>query len=328
MSKHCLSGFASAGEPHADYAGSLYEYSHRKLSYDSDILNAFAGISNILFKRIEDNSTKEISSVYGLPVNEFDWALLWQANKTAHRRSGGWPSWSWCGWSGGVYMLLSDLKYSDLQDWLSNHTWIDWITYSVDGRPQTCIPSDCVYQRSETRWPPLTHPPIVKAQPHDVLSTERSYIANAQDALRLQSQLVYDQAGCLPLLHFASLSAKFYLQVTDDLTNDDEPIDRSYKICDSTRTPCGCIWISKLWIHRPDEAYDFIVLSDARSKDMKMFALPAIDSEREWGAYHVMLVDLVSGGNVVERVAVGYVYQEALDRAIEPGVKWKEVWLR
>ena len=207
-------------------------------------------------------------------------------------------------------MLLSDLKYSDLRDWLSNHTWIDWITYSVDGRPQTRIPSDCVYQRSETRWPPLTHPPIVKAQPHDVLSAERFYIANAQDALRLQSQLVYDQAGCLPLLHFASLSAKFYLQVTDDLTNDDEPIDRSYKICDSTKTPCGCIWISKLWIHRPDEA------------------LPAIGSEREWGAYHVMLVDLVSGGNVVERVAVGHVYQEALDRAIEPGVKWKEIWLR
>lgn len=61
---------------------------------------------------------------------------------------------------------------------------------------------------------------------------------------------------------------------------------------------------------------------------MKMFALPAIGSEREWGAYHVMLVDLVSGGNVVERVAVGHVYQEALDRAIEPGVKWKEIWLR
>jgi hypothetical protein len=168
----------------------------------------------------------------------------------------------------------------------------------------------------------------VKAEPHDVLSTERFYIANAQDASRFQSQLVYDQAGCLPLLHFASLSAKFYLQVTDDLTHDDEPIDRSYKIYDSTKTPCGCIWISKLWIHQPDEAYDFIVLSDARSKDMKKFELPVIDSEREWGAYHVMLVDLVSGGNVVERVAVGHVYQEALDRAIEPGVMWKEIWLR
>ena len=74
-----------------------------------------------------------------------------------------------------------------------------------------------------------THPPIVKAQPHDVLSTEKFYVSNAQDALKFQSQLVYDQAGCLPLFHFASLSAKFYLQVTDDLTNDDEPIDRSYK---------------------------------------------------------------------------------------------------
>ena len=61
---------------------------------------------------------------------------------------------------------------------------------------------------------------------------------------------------------------------------------------------------------------------------MKKFELPPTDSEREWGAYHVMLVDLVSGGNVVERVAVGHVYQEALDTAIEPGVNWKEIWLR
>ena len=314
-------------EPHNDYIGSLYEYSHRTLSLDSDILNAFGGISKILFERMNEGKLTDIKSVFGLPAIVFDWALLWQPNKTAHRRQSGWPSWSWCGWSGGVSMLLSNFTYSELQDWLHNHTWIDWITYSADGRSSACIPSHYTCQPNETHWRTLTCQPPVKRQPHEVLAIEGSCVSSHQDMVSQQSPPFFDPAELLPLLHFAAPTVKLYLGAADILGSDEKQ-DRCYKIYDAMNTPCGIIWINAAWLHCPDQAYEFIVLSDARSKEMRKDLLPPSEFDSEWDSYHVMLVNVASERITIERIAVGVVYQEALNRAVDPGVRWKEIWLR
>jgi Heterokaryon incompatibility protein (HET) len=65
-------------------------YSYRDMTYDEDALRAFAGV----LQRLETIYSKGF--VVGLPVEDFDWALLWRSQVPPLRRPG-FPSWSWAG---------------------------------------------------------------------------------------------------------------------------------------------------------------------------------------------------------------------------------------
>lgn len=328
--KHSINGKSAAGEPHSDYAGSLYEYSGRFLSYNSDVLNAFAGVLGILTQRVSKEPTQELSEVYGLPTCFFDWAILWEPNKTARRRSGGWPSWSWCGWTGQMRMFLSGFDASKLEDWLCHHTWIKWIIYDLNGRPLTHLPSNSTYEREGSCFPPIDYPQTLPAPAAKVQSMIASSMLR-YGALESVSKppLVSDRNGCSPLLHLTTLSTHFRLAPTDVLTGDVENSDRSYKIGDASGAPCGTIWINTAWHYSPDKAYEFIVLSDAkRTAVVTKNEFPPIKSEFEWDAYHVTMISWQGNGDVAERVAIGVVYREAINKAVEPGTEWKEIWLR
>ncbi|KAK1831547.1 heterokaryon incompatibility protein-domain-containing protein [Podospora conica] len=85
---HVTEGFAS-------YARLVVGYSARKLSFRSDILNAFMGVGNVLGARME---TKMLG---GLPERWLMQGLMWRG--TGRKRDGaGFPSWSWAGWEGVV----------------------------------------------------------------------------------------------------------------------------------------------------------------------------------------------------------------------------------
>lgn len=73
------------------------EYTKRNLSYDSDALNAFAGVINFF----RDNIS--LASTAGIPNATFGLDLLWNAVNYLKRRSG-FPSWSWVGWIGSIRM--------------------------------------------------------------------------------------------------------------------------------------------------------------------------------------------------------------------------------
>jgi hypothetical protein len=73
------------------------EYKKRNLSYDSDALNAFAGVINYFRDEID------IASTIGIPNATFGLDLLWNAEDYLKRRSG-FPSWSWVGWVGSIRM--------------------------------------------------------------------------------------------------------------------------------------------------------------------------------------------------------------------------------
>ncbi|KAK7526797.1 heterokaryon incompatibility protein-domain-containing protein [Phyllosticta citriasiana] len=91
------------------YEGLLTAYRQRRLTYQSDILNAFAGISEILSMRQNDTYTWGISQAY------FSYALLWHFTgyhkrhdekvpvmtlKSREPEHLPVPSWSWAAWSG------------------------------------------------------------------------------------------------------------------------------------------------------------------------------------------------------------------------------------
>jgi hypothetical protein len=89
-----------------EYAKAVEEYTHRQMSHQTDILNAFAGLGRIFSMALQSES------YFGLPAKSLDVALLWRPTQRLKRRSG-FPSWSWAGWVGQVaYNKPYDLRRS------------------------------------------------------------------------------------------------------------------------------------------------------------------------------------------------------------------------
>ncbi|KAF7504250.1 hypothetical protein GJ744_002508 [Endocarpon pusillum] len=110
MDKLNISGFHQTESFCTDhlqrYSKIMSRYSSRKLSFASDIENAFLGIQDVLSHKLGWRF------LAGLPTGVFDWALLWLPHGQLQRRE--WrkyaddstvvspPSWSWFGWLGKV----------------------------------------------------------------------------------------------------------------------------------------------------------------------------------------------------------------------------------
>jgi len=82
------------------YTSLVETYTHRCLSYSSDILNAFKGISNVIQNSLFDNSPM----IHGIPLCALDIGVLWQPGDSCNRRLplSEFPSWAWAGWIGQI----------------------------------------------------------------------------------------------------------------------------------------------------------------------------------------------------------------------------------
>ena len=342
--KHSISGTTAAGEPHSDYVGSLYEYSSRQLTYDSDVLNAFAGVLGVLCERMSNGRNPELEHAYGLPTYVFDWAILWEPNISVHRKSNGWPSWSWCGWTGTISMALTSMDVPQLEDWLCNHTWIKWIIYDLNGQALMQIPSESTYQR-------------VKQVNNRFQHFHNHVQISPAPVPKVQALIPFSSSTSSPsttntyshLLHFTTLSLSLHLMSASHLVHDPaSSSSRSYIMYHSstsqTSIPYGTIRINTTWHHdpNPERTYEFLVLSEAPRKLVVKNEFPprelksGYESEvgAEWAAYFVMLIERDSQNEeVAERVGLGVVYREAIDMAFRneigsSGAEWKEIWLR
>ena len=74
----------------------LNMYSYRQMSYDVDAQRAFEGIAQQLTTMYPEGFFQ------GLPIEDFDWGLLWRSQWPPTRRQG-FPSWTWAGWKGGLW---------------------------------------------------------------------------------------------------------------------------------------------------------------------------------------------------------------------------------
>lgn len=115
-------------------------YTSRQLTKPKDVLAAFSGITNRLME------TMQAPFIFGLPSSHFDLALLWEPRRSIQRRRPKdddekkdydgleFPSWSWSGWTGEAVEYKSGMVegcLTNLQEWLTKHTWICW--YIRDG---------------------------------------------------------------------------------------------------------------------------------------------------------------------------------------------------
>jgi hypothetical protein len=92
-------------EPDLQFYGWLVRvYNKRYFTYNTDVLQAFAGILSILIRNFKGGFH------FGLPLVFFDLSLLWQPNGVITRRRSEYdgtngtipPSWSWAGWQGEI----------------------------------------------------------------------------------------------------------------------------------------------------------------------------------------------------------------------------------
>lgn len=99
----------------------IQHYSRRQLTDKNDILNAFAGITNMLLDQcgMELHYGLTKSALCPQMVNPSPWFLT---------RRAGFPSWSWVGWEGEAWLSLTSW-YIDETEWIAKHSWIDWYIY-------------------------------------------------------------------------------------------------------------------------------------------------------------------------------------------------------
>lgn len=103
------------------YRRAVDDYTKRKLSFESDAVNAFAGVEHLVRRGINTKFW------FGLPSFAFEQALLWHATEPLERRFRDkkviFPSWSWAGWRGSVSYHGRGWKNSVLWDPVSVVRW-------------------------------------------------------------------------------------------------------------------------------------------------------------------------------------------------------------
>ncbi|KAF5660908.1 Heterokaryon incompatibility protein [Fusarium heterosporum] len=130
------------------YASMVRDYTGRTLSFQSDILKAFAGVEGSLAE------TYDCPFIYGLPEKYFPLALMWDSTDGTNIRTEGppIPSWSWASlnsksshyWMASYHgfpfnmdetssriVILVDFYYQDLQHGLRKLDEMEWW---VDGK--------------------------------------------------------------------------------------------------------------------------------------------------------------------------------------------------
>ncbi|KAH8676575.1 heterokaryon incompatibility protein-domain-containing protein [Tricladium varicosporioides] len=85
-----------------EYGNLLTLYSYRAMTNDYDAINAFSGILQALTQNLYPKGF-----FWGLPIEHFNFGLMWTARSEARRRSG-FPSWSWAGWEGPRWPQVPD----------------------------------------------------------------------------------------------------------------------------------------------------------------------------------------------------------------------------
>ena len=129
----------------AAYRKLVKTYTLRKLSYDSDILDAFSGLFAVL------NEYFESDIISGLPTSVLDLVLLWAPAARLPRRGcklmtvenenfglgqvdRNFPSWSWVGWTGPIdYSFFADIV--SIEEPLPTPL-VKSYTIEVDGKPR------------------------------------------------------------------------------------------------------------------------------------------------------------------------------------------------
>lgn len=290
------------------YANLLSEYTAKRLSFDSDILNAFTGILHQVF----EGTSKDTC---GLPERDFDAALLWFPQEQAKRRgliklhqehgqakSYFFPSWSWAGWKDTpiVYPIDTTGETST------------WETRQL----KSCINTfNILSPGNEARLIEKRHTLL----PRSYFGIEQEDLVSNAELSIVPSEILIFHADFVPL---------FQLPLGHRLAS--EPADpyspTVWMLSDSLGRRCG-IFISDVGeINTSMESFDWILLSQNQNLEFRPEAPELwlrLSKEDiydvsyfggEWVTGNLMLIQWVrqyGRGVVAERVGMGFVHMHA-----------------
>lgn len=291
-----------------EYREYVGNYRSRKMSFSSDILNAFQGLQNIM------QHSMSTEFWYGLPEKYFDTALLWVL-KGPHTRIGispfdhtptnpRFPSWSWVGWDSEVtmdsYFYITGLRHE-----------VYWLVISRNGQAISIEPEA---PTQESEFPasgnkdvspgnlPHDDPPLRVQPRHEVDTNSEDWRFPEFLACWTTLAVFYISGKIAPVgTAIQRLPNQINLVISDDSDN-----------------WVGSIVMDPRWAADhllPIQSFEFMLLS--RSEDSKQYHLvpqPKFFDEnfllkRKWCMLNVMLIE--REGNIARRLGVGIIHEDA-----------------
>ncbi|KAL7629484.1 hypothetical protein AAE478_001004 [Parahypoxylon ruwenzoriense] len=302
------------------------QYNTKRLSFDSDILNAFVGISQVV------GFTLETSFIFGVPERFLLESLLWGPVGASRRRGDSLhiPSWSWAAWEGGVdYRPIQTFDaVGDQVGGLVAFHFVDkkrglrrvdsyghWFFESFDGPPSERPPGERFSMREwKDMMVLLSHRPdgleTWERCPHNPSETLRRLDIPAdigQFALKFPGSLVFNTTKATLSLRQPSVGGKHRVPIKNSDVNQEFLL-----ICDGLSNPIGItMWMDRSWRKQTislEQTHDFIVLGGGVQKYAKYDVWPYVSTDCPWCLY-VMLVE--KHNLVYRRVAIGAVVVNA-----------------
>jgi hypothetical protein len=263
-----------------EYLRTVEEYTPRMLSFDSDILAAFAGMSRVL------SSMFQSRLLFGLPESLFDCALLWQPAGTIVRRHVPkhrfnltevyFPSWSWAGWKGKIVYedIMPHLKM--LSSELVRRTKQKQTTDGSFSAPisSTGEIGEYLLKPFEERLPEGWH--VSTGGMFDIFIGTYYYHDNSPSsyfAIPTPSTTTLEDADDIYWTRIVGKTSSSLLRIVPEQGSTMESTQR-FSITDESGRWYGCVWLDCTWKGRTAEMYEFIVLSEGST--------PKAEIERFW----------------------------------------------
>jgi hypothetical protein len=321
-------------EPWCTYRRAVEQFTVRTLSYERDVLNAFAGFLN--------NMSHE-RCLEGLPVSTFDLALLWQPRECLRRRTE-FSSWSWAGWVGGVQWFDDQCldgcgkqfttEKQRVDDWIKKRCWIVWHcsrgtnskspAFLIDGPP--CI--------RESRSKAVTidlgsseHPTTIAPTPS--LMSQR---IEGLDQWRLDAR--YLQFWTMSAHFDIELDTSAVLNYTSYVSEHTGNSLRRFLLRDKDKQDCGWVILDQSWIElitvQDTRRQEFIMLSEVRVRRLEKNHRSdgmATDGTDEADSIELNALMIDWYGGIAKRVGLGRVRKDALQNSCGSTMTWKEILL-
>lgn len=291
-----------------ELSNALQYYSSRELTYQTDCLNAMAGVCQKVYQKAK------CSFLQGIPVSSFDlYIVFWCDNprKCSVRRSG-FPSWSWTGWIAAVGWVYLD----DKNQWLIENTWIVWYKRSPSGILSLVwdpaafadAPHGDITYRTQQRFEPV--PGLNNINTSRVMPTWDLPAGSA-------SRSYY-------LLQFWTLSVN--LKLWKDHDNRYDGLETSYDLFDSQKNYCGVILLDFVSPAIVDgDTIELIIISRNPPSNSQFHLKEPSEGKADRALYWAMYVEWKEG--IAERRGMAQIYSNAAIESFAPGPIWKEVIL-
>lgn len=292
-----------------DYMEIVKEYTQRKLTVESDIVDAITALFNALTKGFEAGGGLEKAFRFGMPLVDLERGLLWQptANAPHLRRlpadgmTTPWPSWSWAAWQGAaryadfrVFANIQSGSTGSACAWMYQSLVEQWYIIDGDGQPV----------RQDVRHFGRTGEYFLEAH-------SRTYVAQKGE---IDPQLLLTKNAPLRpgTLVFRTSSARFDVTKAGDGAGADVVTNYAiYSILSDIPQPSTLVGRIILPCSTLSQtSYEFIVLS--RADQGKGF----YDEDRLGKRYsgcmlYVMAVQKIQDEERMERVGVGVIFELA-----------------